>query len=98
VDQVEERDINAHPLKSDNMSKEAIEMPYSMRKDDWGYTVRSPHGTKAKRTTKRKAERQIRLLNAIEHGFKPRKRRGHHSCENGEYLDSRINKFSVMKN
>jgi hypothetical protein len=74
-------------------------MPYSISKRDGEYTVRSPHGTKAKRTSKRKAESQVRLLNAIEHGFEPdRKRRRHHSCENGSFLDSRINKFSVMKN
>lgn len=73
-------------------------MPYSMTKTDEGYRVRSPHGVKAKRTSKRKAEKQIRLLNAIEHGWEPKRRRGHHSCENGSFLDSRVNKFSVMKN
>lgn len=75
-----------------------IVMPYKITENDGGYAVRSPHGVKAKRTTKSKAERQIRLLNAIEHGFIPRKSRGRHSCENGSFLDSRINKFSVMKN
>jgi len=36
--------------------------------------VSTPGGVKAKGTTKRKAERQERLLNAIEHGWKPRKK------------------------
>jgi hypothetical protein len=35
------------------------------------YTVRTPGSVKAKCTTKGKAERQKRLLNAVEHGFVP---------------------------
>ena len=35
------------------------------------YKVSTPRGTKAKHTTKAKAEKQKRLLNAIDHGFKP---------------------------
>jgi hypothetical protein len=35
------------------------------------YKVSTPSGTKAKHTTKAKAEKQMRLLNAIDHGFKP---------------------------
>lgn len=35
------------------------------------YRVSTPKGTKAKSTTKAKAERQKRLLNAIDHGWKP---------------------------
>ena len=37
-------------------------MPYSMEKTKGGYRVSSPHGTKAKHTTKAKAEAQMRLL------------------------------------
>jgi hypothetical protein len=39
-----------------------------------GYRVSTPHGVKAKSTTKAKAQAQSRLLNAIEHNpnFKPR--------------------------
>ena len=48
-------------------------MPVKITKVD-GYKVTTPHGTKAKRTTKKKAEKQKRLLNAIEHGFKPKRR------------------------
>lgn len=33
--------------------------------------VRTPGGVKAKSTTPAKAERQKRLLNAVEHGWKP---------------------------
>jgi deoxyribose-phosphate aldolase len=36
-----------------------------------GYTVKTPNGVHAKNTTKQKAEAQKRLLNAIDHGFKP---------------------------
>ena len=36
-----------------------------------GYSVATPNGVHAKNTTKKKAEAQARLLNAIDHGFKP---------------------------
>ena len=45
-------------------------MPVKIKKVD-GYQVRTPGGVKAKSTTKAKADSQKRLLNAIEHGFKP---------------------------
>jgi len=35
------------------------------------YRVSTPHGTKAKSTTLAKAKAQARLLQAVEHGFKP---------------------------
>lgn len=47
-------------------------MPVKIRKKRKCYTVKTPHGTKSKCTTKRKAEAQRRLLNAVEHGFVPR--------------------------
>lgn len=51
-------------------------MPVRIRKTKSGkFQVSTPGGVKAKGTTKKKAERQKRLLNAIEHGFKPSKRR-----------------------
>lgn len=46
-------------------------MPVSIRKNDGGYRVSTPHGVKAKHTTKANAERQKHLLNAVEHGWKP---------------------------
>lgn len=46
-------------------------MPVSIHKTSGGYRVSTPGGVKAKRTTKAKAEAQKRLLNAVEHGFKP---------------------------
>ena len=49
-------------------------MPVTIRKVD-GYEVRTPHGVKARRTSKRKALRQARLLRAIEHGWRPTGRR-----------------------
>ena len=42
-------------------------MPYKVSKTKRGdYTVKSPHGTKAKHTTKEKAKAQQRLLYALE--------------------------------
>lgn len=49
-------------------------MPVKISKNKGGsYRVSTPHGVKAKHTTKKKAEAQQRLLNAIEHNphFKP---------------------------
>lgn len=37
-------------------------------------TVSTPHGVKAKATTHEKAVKQARLLNAVEHGWKPTKK------------------------
>jgi len=45
-------------------------MPVHIVKKD-GYQVSTPGGVKAKSTTKTKAERQKRLLYAVEHGWKP---------------------------
>lgn len=50
-------------------------MPVKIKKVN-GFRVSTPGGVKAKRTTKAKAKKQKRLLNAIEHGFVPRKKRG----------------------
>jgi hypothetical protein len=50
-------------------------MPVTIRRKGKGYTVRTPHGTKAKRTTRKKAEAQARLLRGVEHGWQPTKRR-----------------------
>jgi hypothetical protein len=46
-------------------------MPYTMQKVDGGYSVKSPHGTKAKKTSKKKAKSQVRLLRGVEHGWTP---------------------------
>ena len=47
-------------------------MPVTIKKKKGGrYSVRTPNGVKAKSTTKAKAKRQKRLLNAVEHGWKP---------------------------
>ena len=47
-------------------------MPYKKIKIKGGYKVVSPHGTRAKKTTLRKAKAQIRLLNAVKHSdWKP---------------------------
>ena len=49
-------------------------MPVKITKVD-GYRVSTPGGTKAKHTTKKKAEAQKRLLQGIEHGMVPRKKK-----------------------
>lgn len=46
-------------------------MPVKIKKVKGGYKVSTPGGTKAKKTTKKKAKAQKRLLNAVEHGWKP---------------------------
>lgn len=47
-------------------------MPYKTSKTSGGKVrVTSPSGTKAKSTTPAKAKSQVRLLNAIKHGYKP---------------------------
>lgn len=47
-------------------------MPARVRKNKkGGYTVVTPEGVTAKNTTRIKAERQKRLINAVRHGWKP---------------------------
>jgi hypothetical protein len=46
-------------------------MPVSIRKRGKKYQVSTPNQVHAKGTTKAKAEAQKRLLNAVEHGWKP---------------------------
>lgn len=46
-------------------------MPYNLTKNtDGSYRVQSPSGTRAKKTTKGKAMKQIALLRALESGKK----------------------------
>jgi hypothetical protein len=40
------------------------------------YEVRTPNAVHAKSTTLQKAKSQARLLNAIDHGFKPTRNKG----------------------
>ncbi len=44
--------------------------PVKIKKVD-GYRVSTPKGVKAKNTTLEKAKSQERLLNAVEHGWRP---------------------------
>jgi hypothetical protein len=47
-------------------------MPATKRKEPGdGYTVSTPNGVKGRHMTLRNANAQIRLLNAVDHGFKP---------------------------
>ena len=41
------------------------------------YRVSTPSGVKSRRTTKRKAESQARLLRAVDHGWKPSRVKRH---------------------
>ena len=45
-------------------------MPVKIKKVD-GYRVSTPHGVKAKHTTKAKAKAQANLLRGVEHGWRP---------------------------
>ena len=45
--------------------------PVKIKKVKGGYKVSTPGGTKAKRTTKAKAQKQANLLRGVEHGWKP---------------------------
>lgn len=47
------------------------EMPVTIRKVGKKYQVSTPNGIKAKGSTKENALKQERLLNAVEHGWKP---------------------------
>ena len=49
-------------------------MPAKITKTKGGkYKVSTPNATHAKGTTKAKAQKQKRLLNAVDHGWKPTK-------------------------
>jgi hypothetical protein len=52
-------------------------MPAKVEKADGGYKVSTPTAVHAKHTTKKKAEAQKRLLNAVEHSdWRPTKGKG----------------------
>jgi len=51
-------------------------MPVKVRKTKKGkYQVSTPGGVKSKGTTRAKAMKQKRLLNAVEHGWKPTRKK-----------------------
>ena len=54
--------------------QKTIYMPVTIKKVVGGYQVRTPNGIHSKHTTKEKAEKQKRLLNAVDHGWKPKKK------------------------
>lgn len=62
-------------MENDNRPRKPhlTSMPVKISKTKRGYSVRTPNGVKAKHTTKAKAEAQKRLLNAVEHGWRPSK-------------------------
>lgn len=48
-------------------------MPVKITKVKSGYKVSTPNGVHAKHTTLANAKKQERLLNAVDHGWKPGK-------------------------
>lgn len=61
-------------------------MPAKITKTKNGkYRVSTPNGVHAKGTTKKKAVSQVRLLNAIDHGFKPSKMKSGRKMKKGQY-------------
>lgn len=50
-------------------------MPVKTRKTKKGYVVSTPGGVKGRGMTKANAKKQARLLRAIDHGWKPSKKR-----------------------
>jgi hypothetical protein len=50
-------------------------MPVKIKKVKGGVRVSTPNGVKSKKTTMKKAKKQRNLLNAIEHGWVPAKRK-----------------------
>ena len=72
------------------MGLREVLMPVKIRKVKGGYSVSTPNQVHAKKTTKKKAEAQERLLNAVEHGWKPTgKKAKHHSANDGKFIDDR---------
>jgi len=55
-------------------------MPVTIKKVKGGFQVKTPNMTHAKKTTKKKAKAQKRLLNAVEHGWKPTRGRKYFSA------------------
>lgn len=51
-------------------------MPVTISKVKGGFQVKTPNMVHSKATTKGKAEAQERLLNAIDHGWKPTGKKG----------------------
>jgi hypothetical protein len=68
-------------------------MPAKMRKNKSGYSVSTPNMVHAKNTTKEKAESQVRLLNAIDHGWQPSK--DPYRAENRKYSPKRRRKSNA---
>lgn len=50
-------------------------MPAEISKDGDKWKVSTPGGVKGEKMTLRNAKRQARLLNAVDHGWKPRKKK-----------------------
>lgn len=53
-------------------------MPVTVSKVSGGYQVRTPNRVHAKRASLKNAKSQERLLNAVEHGWKPTRNMSEH--------------------
>lgn len=51
-------------------------MPVTTRKQEGGYTNTTPNGVKGRGMTRKNAMAQKRLLDAVDHGWTPDKRKG----------------------
>lgn len=64
-------------------------MPEKLTKNSDGtYKVTGPSGVHAKSSTKENAKAQIKLLNAIEHGFKPSKKKDKKSHRKNSFVEN----------
>jgi len=69
-------------------------MPVKVEKDDGGYKVSTPNMVHAKHTSKQKAMAQKRLLNAVEHGWTPGRRK---STMHGPEMDKKMRTPRTVK-
>ena len=71
-------------------------MPVSISKNKNGtYKVKTPSAVHAKSTTKAKAERQKRLINAVDHGWKPTGKKSKRSESLSRLVDRVVNESTL---
>jgi hypothetical protein len=66
-------------------------MPVKISKSGKGYKVSTPNGVKAKHTTRKKAEAQRRLLQAVDHGWKPSGKKAKHESMADRIISLTVN-------
>jgi len=65
-------------------------MPVSITKKGSKFEVKTPNEIHSKGTTKKKAEAQKRLLNAVEHGWKPTGKKSKSESVEDQKLDQTV--------